>query len=97
MAQGVREKAGADFGIGITGIAGPDGGTAEKPVGLIYIGLCDGYSTWIRELNPKNGHIRERSFLRLAAANNALDMLRRRLLGLPDIEVPAFHHERRRQ
>lgn len=95
MAKGVREKAGADFGIGITGIAGPDGGTAEKPVGLIYIGLCDGCSTWIRELNPKNGHIRERSFLRLAAANNALDMLRRRLLGLPDIEVSAFHHERR--
>ncbi len=40
MAEGVCKKTGADIGISATGIAGPDGGTKEKPVGLVYIGIC---------------------------------------------------------
>ncbi len=40
MAQGVRRVCGADIGIGVTGIAGPDGGTPERPVGLVHIGLA---------------------------------------------------------
>ena len=47
MAEGVREVSGGELGIGITGVAGPTGGTPEKPVGLIYIALSDGTRTWV--------------------------------------------------
>lgn len=40
MSAGIKRISGADIGIGITGIAGPGGGTGEKPVGLVYIGIC---------------------------------------------------------
>ena len=45
MAEGVRRLFGADIGLAVTGIAGPTGGTAEKPVGLAYVALADGVST----------------------------------------------------
>lgn len=75
MAQGARKKAGTDFAIAITGIAGPTGGSEQKPVGLVYIcmdydGGCDvrqGLFTFGRE------------FTRLRAAHTALNMLRLRL------------------
>jgi len=76
MARGVRERAGATFGLGITGIAGPGGGSEAKPVGLVYIGLADDEGAKaFRMVFPGDRH-----FIRILAVNSALDMLRRRIL-----------------
>ena len=91
MAQGIRQKAGSDLGIGITGIAGPGGGTPEKPVGRVYIALSDGAHTWVRCMPGGIGRTRSRAFYRQAASSHALDMVRRYLTGLPvleDLEFP---------
>lgn len=82
MAEGIRRKAGSDLGIGITGIAGPGGGTPEKPVGLVYIALSDGKETYVRRM-PGTGRPRSREYQRTAASSNALDMVRRWLEGKP--------------
>jgi PncC family amidohydrolase len=50
MARGVRHRAKTDFGLAVTGIAGPDGGTEEKPVGLVFIALADDAHTEHRRL-----------------------------------------------
>lgn len=77
MARGARCRAAADYGVGITGIAGPDGGTEEKPVGLVYVSVdFGGQVHTVREVFPW-----ERYFVRLRAAQTALDILRRRLDG----------------
>ncbi len=76
MARGVRHKAKTDFGLAITGIAGPDGGTEEKPVGLVYVALADDAHT-----NHKRFVIPgDRELIRWRASQAALDMLRRRLI-----------------
>lgn len=75
LAEGIRRRAGASIGLGITGIAGPSGGTPEKPVGLVFIALADERGTQIREFRfPGN---RER--VRLWASQAALEMIRRRV------------------
>jgi len=71
MAEGVRNLIGADIGIGITGIAGPGGGTQEKPVGLIYVACTDENGTEIRKLNLAGN----REYNRKLATNNALSMI----------------------
>jgi nicotinamide-nucleotide amidase len=78
MAVGARRTAGVDIGVGITGIAGPDGGSSEKPVGLVFIAVADEKGAAVRKLRftGTRAAIRERS------AQAALDMTRRRLLGL---------------
>ena len=81
MAEGVRQRHGSDWGIGITGIAGPGGGTAEKPVGLVYIALSSEDGTWLRVMRP-TGRAMPRAWTRRRAAGHALDMLRRALQGL---------------
>lgn len=79
MAQGARTRIGADWGLSITGIAGPSGGTLTKPVGLVYVGLAapDG-SVEAREY--RFGSNRDRGWIRHVSACSALDLLRRRLL-----------------
>ncbi len=75
LAEGIRKRTGASIGLGITGVAGPSGGSAEKPVGLVFIGLADEPGTLIREFRfPGN---RER--VRQWASQAALEMIRRRL------------------
>lgn len=92
MAEGIQKKSGATYGVGITGIAGPDGGTPEKPVGLVYLALCDGKNTWVRKLNANPR--RCRAYVRHMAASNALDMVRRRILNLGGVEDAAYTKEK---
>jgi nicotinamide-nucleotide amidase len=75
MAQGTRKRAGTDFAIGITGIAGPTGGSAQKPVGLVYISVdSDSGCETKRFIIPG-----DRDFIRLRTAQTALNMLRLKL------------------
>jgi len=81
MASGVRRVAGTAIGIGITGIAGPDGGTPDKPVGLVYVALDAGGSARVRRGIYPGGRKR----VRYQATQVALEMLRRDLLGLEEM------------
>jgi nicotinamide-nucleotide amidase len=81
MAEGVVRCAGADVGIGITGIAGPAGGTPEKPVGLVFIALSGAAGDRVRRFHFPGG--RER--VRQQASQAALEMLRRGLLAFPPL------------
>jgi nicotinamide-nucleotide amidase len=72
MAQGVRNNAKTDIGLSTTGIAGPNGGTAEKPVGLVYIGISDEKSTESYEYK----FVGDRNNIREQAAKAALEILR---------------------
>lgn len=76
MARGAAERTGADVAVITTGIAGPDGGTAEKPVGLVYIGVYYKGEVTVKELRL----IRNRQMIRDAACVRALDLVRRVLL-----------------
>jgi nicotinamide-nucleotide amidase len=76
MAVGIREKAGSDFGLSITGIAGPKGGTPEKPVGLVYVGLS--WKSGIK--TTKNIFLGNREIIKYQSSQKALDILRRHLL-----------------
>ena len=73
MAEGARVALGADIGVGITGIAGPGGGTEEKPVGTVYVAVSNGEETRVVK---SRGH-RDRGTIRNMAALTALDQIRR--------------------
>ena len=75
MARGIAETSGADIGVSTTGIAGPDGGSPEKPVGLVYLGLCVKGETTAVELHLSGN----RSKVRSRTVVTALDTLRRTL------------------
>lgn len=75
MAEGVAKALGADVGVGITGVAGPGGGTDDKPVGLVYISIwCKGQH-YTRKMKSTNGRDR----VRMQAASTALDLIRRNI------------------
>lgn len=76
LAEGIRDETGATIGISITGIAGPQGGTEEKPVGLVFHGLSDAHGTEVVERRFPGDRERIRRF----ATQQALDMIRRRLM-----------------
>lgn len=78
MAVNAKEIANADYSVSITGIAGPDGGTEKKPVGLVYIGLSYNNEFYVRKTLTMG--VRQR--IRLISALNAMDMIRRHILKL---------------
>ena len=85
MAHGARHRAGVDLGVAITGVAGPEGGSVEKPVGMVFVALSSNEGETVRRFQfaGTRATIRERS------VQVALDLMRRALLGLtldPKIE-----------
>ncbi|CCQ58446.1 MULTISPECIES: competence/damage-inducible protein A [Crocosphaera] len=77
MANGVKKRLGVDWGIGITGIAGPGGGTEVKPVGLVYLGIA-GPNDEVESIKCTFGD-RSRDIIRYLSSCTALDKLRRKL------------------
>jgi nicotinamide-nucleotide amidase len=80
MAEGARRVSGSDFGLSVTGIAGPDGGTEEKPVGLVFVGISGPGGTYAERLDL-SAWARSRGSIRERSANRAFDLLRLRLEG----------------
>jgi nicotinamide-nucleotide amidase len=81
MAEGARRALGSDYGIGITGVAGPGGGSEEKPVGTVHVavsGPAEEVETWHRRVRFPG----DRQRIRQHSGQLALEMLRRKLLGL---------------
>lgn len=78
MAEGCRRRARSDLGLSVTGIAGPDGGSAEKPVGLVFIGLADEAGVSVQRFLFGN-HL-TRAEIRDRSCKSALNILRLRLI-----------------
>jgi len=76
LAEGIRKRCLSSYGVGITGVAGPTGGTEQKPVGLVYIALAGDEGTQVVERNFPGDRARIRQF----ASMQALEMIRRALL-----------------
>ncbi|MBY6797378.1 competence/damage-inducible protein A [Clostridium botulinum] len=76
MAEGIAKSAGTNIGISTTGVAGPGGGTYDKPIGLVYIGLYINGKTFVKELNYSGN----RQFIRNITVTRALDFLRKNLI-----------------
>ena len=78
MARGVRIATGSDIGISTTGVAGPTGGTAETPVGTVFIGISTSEGESVRRLSLSS--MRSREYIRQASATNAFDMVLKAVL-----------------
>jgi nicotinamide-nucleotide amidase len=86
MAAGARERGGADVAIATSGVAGPDGGTPEHPVGTVCIGLVGDGTRAARRYQLRGN----RDWIKILTAQVALDWLRRYALGLPLGESTLF-------
>jgi nicotinamide-nucleotide amidase len=80
MALGIRNNSHADIGISTTGIAGPTGGSPEKPIGLVWIGYSDTDDTFAMQFNFGG----ERRIVKERAAQAALELVRRKILKIPE-------------
>ncbi len=78
MAEGIRARAHTDVGVGVTGIAGPGGGTPDKPVGTVAIAVVAGGDTRVRTFQ----FIGEREQVKYQSAQAAMNMLRLMMLDL---------------
>ncbi|MCL5031228.1 MAG: competence/damage-inducible protein A [Bacteroidetes bacterium] len=79
MAEGIRTISGTDLGLSVTGIMGPTGASADKPIGLVYIGLCDDKTCTAKKFQFGDDRILNKQ----RTTQTALDMIRRYLLGIP--------------
>jgi nicotinamide-nucleotide amidase len=80
MAEGCRKRLASDWAIAVTGVAGPTGGTAEKPVGLVYVALAGAGGAQTEVIRSQFPGTREN--IRVRASLTGMNMLRRRLIGL---------------
>ncbi len=86
LADGIRRRTGATLGVGITGVAGPTGGTPEKPVGTVHVAIADSSASKERTMR----YLGERDRIRWQASQTALDLVRRYFL----YSVPAKNTEK---
>jgi PncC family amidohydrolase len=77
IATGIRERANVTYGLSITGIAGPSGGTKKKPVGLVYTALAHEKDVLVK----KSLFLGDRNAIKFQSSQKALDMLRLHLSG----------------
>lgn len=80
MAEGVRERLGADLGVAVTGVAGPDGGSEAKPVGLVYVALAGHGPATVRRFLWRG----DRSSNKRDSAGAAIELLLARVEGTPE-------------
>ena len=78
MAEQVRKLLNTDIGISVSGIAGPDGGTVEKPVGTVWLAIADGKNTITRKVNLGTDRVNNI----ILSSTNALNLLRQRLKSI---------------
>lgn len=78
MAEGIYKTANTNIGVSVTGIAGPEGGTENKPVGLVYLGICINGATKVKKINLSGNRNRIRHFI----TTSALDLIRREIINL---------------
>ena len=76
MSVGIRRRSSADIGLSVTGIAGPDGGSIEKPVGTVYIGIAAEDGNWVSKFTFTG----DREQIREMSAQTGLDLVRKYLL-----------------